>query len=84
MWIRGGGKNAYPQNVDKKRVFFYPSLRYWSTNIHLFPGQGRADRRQADGGAAPPHSLHRRSSSRLVLSAIGCPGGEAIKNKINK
>ena len=27
MWIRGGGKNAYPQNVDKKHVFFFnPSL----------------------------------------------------------
>ena len=22
MWIRGGGANAYPQNVDKKDVFF--------------------------------------------------------------
>ena len=31
MWIRGGrggGLNAYPQNVDKKHVFFFEPFPY--------------------------------------------------------
>ena len=32
MWIRGGGKNAYAQNVDKKHVFFLtlPLPKEWA------------------------------------------------------
>ena len=26
MWIRGGGQDAYPQNVDNLPDFVYPSL----------------------------------------------------------
>ena len=32
----GGGKNAYPQNVDKKHVFFLnPSLTQFKGNLQL-------------------------------------------------